>query len=174
MWEKETKREMNQGSKSIQDRESKILNLMGNTTILLMSLMTDAFSDAFTGMAVGMAEAMATGLGAEQKQTDSKKIKQAKSELSKQMVTEIVRLKADMKDQMNEKRQKIGTRIADARFDAGIAIAEKYDIGLPSLTRDLDTKVLLKYLARLKSNDASCTAMFQELMAWMTSVNDVG
>jgi hypothetical protein len=168
------KKMMKQATKHVpetaQDRETKILNIMANTSILLMSLMTDAFSGAFAGMAAGMAQAVTEGLGAEKEPANMKKIEQVKTEIPKQMIAQIVQMKADMKGQLRAKKEEIEKTIADPRFDAGITIAEQYDFGVPNLTHDLDERSLLKYIALLKANDARCTKMFQELMEWMKSL----
>jgi len=153
-----------------QDRESKILNIMSNTSILLMSLMTDAFSGVFAEMATGMAQAVTEGLGAEKEPTNTEKIERVKTEIPKQMIAQVVQMKADMKGQLQAKKEKIEKMIADPRFDAGITIAERYDFGVPNLTHDLDERSLLKYIELLKANDARCTKMFQELMEWMKSL----
>jgi len=173
MSKKEKKFVMIQGAKPAQDRESKILNIMVNTSVLLMSLMTDAFSGAFAEMAAGMAEAVATGLGGTDKeQTEREKIKQVKTEIPKQMVTQVIQMKADMIQQLEAKKNELGKKIADPKFDAGIGIVERYDFGIPKMTQDLNEVALLKYIALLKANDAQCTKMFQELMEWMKAINE--
>lgn len=173
MLKKEMKRMKGQGATPTLDRESKILNIMLNTSILLMALMTDAFSEAFAGMAEGMAQAITTGFGSNEKEpTNTEKIKRVKAEFPKQMITQIVQMKTDMKKQLQAKKDEIGTKIADPKFDAGITIAEQYDVGIPNLTSDLDEQSLLRYIMLLKANDALCTKMFQELMAWMKTVNE--
>jgi len=141
-----------------QDRESKILNIMLNTSILLMALMTDAFSDAFTGMASGMAHAVTAGVGgAEKEPTTDESLRRTKTEFPKPMIIQML--------------QMIRGKITDPTFDIGITIAERYNAGVPPLTNDLDEQSLLRYLTLLKANDASCTKMFQELMEWMKTVN---
>lgn len=173
MPKKEKKPVMRQGATPTLDRESKILNIMVNTSILLMGLMTDAFSDAFAKMAAGVAQVVAAGV----KDTDNKPatkeiIQRVKTEFPKQMITQILQMKTDMKKQLRAKKGEIGKKIADPKFDAGITIAEQYDMGVPNLTSDLDEQSLLRYIVLLKTNDAQCTKMFQVLMEWMKTVNE--
>ena len=155
-----------------QDRESKILNIMLNTSILLMALMTDAFSDAFTGMASGMAHAVTAGVGgAEKEPTTDESLRRTKTEFPKPMIIQMLQMKTDMKKQLQARKDEIRGKITDPTFDIGITIAERYNAGVPPLTNDLDEQSLLRYLTLLKANDASCTKMFQELMEWMKTVN---
>jgi hypothetical protein len=173
MPKKDRKQGMRQGAQQTQDRESKILNIMLNTSILLMALMTDAFSDAFAGMAAGMAQAVAAGFeGTDKEPTTKETIQRVKTEFPKQMITQIIQMKIDMKKQLEAKKDEIGKKIADPKFDAGITIAERYDMGVPNLTSDLDEQSLLRYIMLLKANDAQCAKMFQELMEWMKTVNE--
>jgi hypothetical protein len=172
MPKKDEKRPRKQVQGDTHDREAKILNIMCNTSILLMAMMTEAFSGVFTEMAAGMAQAVTTGFGASEKNsTDSQNIERVKTELPKQMVEQVVQMKADMSAQLQAKKEEIGKMITDPKFDEGIAIAERYDFGVPKLTQDVDELSLLKYIALLKANDARCTKMFQELMEWMKNIN---
>jgi hypothetical protein len=173
MPKKEIKRAKRQETTPALDRESKILNVMLNTSVLLMALMTDAFSDVFAKMTSGMAQAIATGFrGADKEPTTKENIQQVETEFPKQMVTQIVQMKTDMKKQLDAKKEEIGNKIADPRFDEGITIAEYYDVGVPNLTNDLDEQSLLRYIMLLRANDDQCTKMFQELMAWMKTVSE--
>ena len=149
-----------------------MLNLMLNTSVLLMSLMTDAFSDAFAGMAQGMAAAVSSVAGADKEPAANEAFQRVKTEFPKQMITEMLQMKTDMKKQLQGKKDEIRGKIADPKFDAGITIAERYDAGVPSLTHDLDEQSLLRYITLLKASDAMCTKMFQELMALMKTVNE--
>jgi hypothetical protein len=152
-----------------EDREIKIFNIMTNTSVLLMALMTEAFSDLFSTMAEGMTQAITSGFGASEKDTQetSRTIKKMKTELPQHMIKEMVAMKKDITNQLLEKKQELRNVIADPMFDNGITIAEKYSVGLPAVTNDLDERTLLSYIALMKANDPSCTKMFQELMEWM-------
>jgi hypothetical protein len=173
MLKKEVKPAKRQETTPALDRESKILNVMLNTSVLLMALMTDAFSDVFAKMASGMTQAIATGFGDAEKEPNTKKnMQQVETEFPKQMITQILQMKTDMKKQLRAKKDEIERKIADPKFDSGITIAEQYNFGVPNLTSDLDEQSLLKYIVLLKAQDARCTRMFQELMDWMKTINE--
>jgi hypothetical protein len=173
MPKKEKKRAKKQETTPALDRESKILNIMLNTSVLLMALMTDAFSDVFAKMASGMAQAVAEGFGgAEKEPTTKKNMQQVETEFPKQMITQILQMKTDIKKQLQAKKDEIRKKIADSKFDAGITIAEQNNFGVPNLTSDLDEQSLLRYIVLLKAQDAQCTKMFQELMEWMKTINE--
>jgi hypothetical protein len=154
------------------DRETKILNILCNTSILLMSALTEAFSDFFTGLSKEMVHALTTSMGvSEEKTMDmNTEMNTLKRELPKQMMEQMVTLKADMAKQLQVKKQEIGKIIADPAFDKGITIAEKYDFGLPPLTQELDEISLLRYIALMKAEHPVFLKMFQELVEWMKSV----
>jgi len=152
-----------------QGRETKILNVICNTTILLMSVMTEALTSAFTKLSKEMITTIATGLGAPadtmkeiHDETDN-----IQNELPKQMREQLLAMKLDITAQLKEKKEKFAPLIADRRFDEGIAIVERYNFNLPNLSCDLDERSLLGYFALLQENNEQFTKMFQELLEWM-------
>jgi predicted RecB family endonuclease len=158
--------------RSIVDRETKILNILSNTSILLMALMTEAFSGLFTEMAEGMVRAVTASLGAAEENTTEniEKLQDLKKQIPKQIIEQMVTMKTDISKQLQAKKHKIRPMIADAKFDEGIRIAEHYDVGLPKMTQELDELSLLSYIALLNANDPACTKLFQELVEWMKTV----
>jgi hypothetical protein len=154
------------------DRETKILNIICNTTILLLSMMTEAITSVFTTMSNEMVTALATGLGAPEDTTKEiqKKTHDAQQGLPEQMRAQVLSIKADIAVQLKEKKEQIVPLLADSRFDKGIAIVERYEYNLPRLTGDLDERSLLAYLALLQQNNEQFTKMFQELVEWMKNV----
>ena len=157
------------------NRETKIMNVMCNTSIILMSTFMEAFSDVFTKMATEMTHALTASLGAPEETTKEMngKMDNLITELPKQLIEQIVTMKADINKQLYEKKQDIEKMIADPKFDQGITISETYDFGMPQLTQDLDELTLLKYIALVKANNPQCTTMLQELMEWMKNVPQV-
>ena len=154
---------------SNQGRESKILNLICNTSILLMSIMTEAFTDVFSKLSKEMITAITTGIG-----TPTSAIKEIhgeteklQNELPKQMREQLLTIKTDITAQMRDKKEKFASIITDRRFDEGIAIVERYNFNLPKFSCDLDEHSLLGYLALLQENNEQFTKMFQELLEWM-------
>ena len=152
-----------------QGRETKILNVICNTTILLMSIMTEALTGIFTKLSKEMIAAINTGLD-----TPADTIKEIRgetnniqSELPKQIREQLLAMKIDVTTQMKEKKEKFASLIADKRFDEGIAIVERYNFNLPQLSCDLDERSLLGYMTLLQQNNEQFTKMFQELLEWM-------
>jgi hypothetical protein len=154
------------------DRETKILNVMCNISILLMSLVTEAFSDLFTGIAEGMVQAISANLNPSEENIKERtgEIQDLETKIPRQFREQMITMKTDIQKQIQERKQDILALIADPVFDKGIAIAEHYNTRLPRLTQDLDELSLLSYIALLKENDPQCTKMFQELMEWMKTV----
>jgi hypothetical protein len=154
------------------DRETKIMNLIMNTTILLMSTFVEAFSDAFTQMAKKMTTSVTDAIGASEEKSNeiSEKFDQMKTEVPTQMIEMILSMKTDVDKQLSEKRDEIRKIIADPKFDEGITIAEKYDFGIPKMTQDIDELTLIRYIALLKANDQRCSQMLQDLLKWMKNV----
>ncbi len=152
-----------------QGRETKILNVICNTWILLMSIMIEAFTGVFTKLSKEMITAITTGLGTS---TDTikdvdRKTDNIQNELPKQMSEQLLAMKGDITAQLREKKEKLASIIADKKFDKGIAIVERYNFSLPKLSCDLDERSLLGYLALLQENNEQFTKMFQELLEWM-------
>ena len=152
-----------------QGRETKILNVICNTTILLMSLMTEALTSVFTKLSKEMITTITTGLGAPADAT--KEIHDGtdniQNELPKQMREQLLAMKIDITSQLKEKKEKFVSIISDKRFDEGIAIVERYKFNLPNLSCDLDERSLLGYFALLQEDNEQFTKMFQELLEWM-------
>lgn len=153
------------------DRELKIFNVISNTTILLMMTFTETFSDIFAEMTKGMAQAMTTSVGADEANTSSinQNINTMKTELPQQVRGQLIAMKEDIMNQLQEKKEEMRTIIADQKFDKGITIAESYDFGIPSFTQNLNEDSLFKYISLLKANDPRFMKMFHDLMEWMNS-----
>jgi hypothetical protein len=152
-----------------QGRETKILNVICNTSVLLMSIITEAFTDIFTNLSKEMIIAITTGIGAptntiKEIHGETEKIQ---NELPKQMREQLLVMKTDITSQLKEKKEKLASIIADKKFDEGIAIVEHYNFNLPKLSCDLDERSLLGYLALLQETNEQFTKMFQELLEWM-------
>jgi hypothetical protein len=153
-------------------RETQILNVICNTTILLMSIMTEAFTSIFTKLSKEMITAITTGLGApgdtiKEIQGETNNIQ---NELPKQMSEQLLAMKADVTAQLREKKEKFTSLLADKRFDEGITIVERYNFNLPKLSSDLNERSLLGYIALLQQNNEQFGKMFQELLEWMKNL----
>jgi len=157
---------------TLNDREEKILNVMVNTSILLMSLMTEAFSDLFAGMTEGMVQAVGSSLGMSEEDTKqgSEKMRNLTTKIPQEVRAQMMSMKTDIRKQFQERKPEIQHLLIDPVFDKGIVIAESSATRLPKLTENLDEVSLLGYLALLKAEDPRCTKMFQALMEWMKTV----
>jgi hypothetical protein len=92
-----------------QGRETKILNIICNTTILLMSIMTEAFSSIFTKLSKEMITAITTGLD-----TPVDMINEIHGEtnhvqygLPQQIRKQLLAMKVDVTEQIKEKKKNL-------------------------------------------------------------------
>lgn len=154
------------------DRETKILNLLCNTSLLLMSMITEVFSQVFTSLTKEMITALTTSVGAPYDTTGN--LEDLEKNLPDTLRKELMTMKSDLQKQLYEKRQDLGMLLSDPRFDTGIKIVERTQLALPELTRDLDERSLFGYLALLKTEDPQVTSMFKELFEWMNTLPQPG
>lgn len=154
------------------DRDTQILNIINNTTILLVSMMTEAMTNVFTTLSKEMMTAMSKGFGAPEE--SAKDIQRTTDDLERKIPEELHKqlheMKTDITKQMNEKKEQIAPLLSDKRFDRGIEIVQRYEFNLPRLTCDLDERSLLGYLALLNRDDEQFTKMFKELLEWMNNL----
>jgi len=157
---------------NIQEREKKILNVISNTSILLMSVVTEAFSEMFTKLSKEMTTTITTGLGAPKDtiQEIHGETDDIQKDLPKQMREQLLTMKTEITTQLREKKEKLASIIDDKRFDEGIAIIERYKFNLPKLSCNLDERSLLGYIKLLQENNEQFTKMFQELLEWMKNL----
>ena len=172
MPKKTTKQKVKPAEQNTQARETKILNVICNTSLLLMSAVTEAFSEMFTKLSKEMITAITTSLDNSEDATKDvhKKTDSLQKELPQQIREQLLAMKTDIAIQLQEKKEKLGPILADSRFDDGITIVERYTFGLPALTQDLDERSLLGYIALLQANDPRFTTMFQKLLEWMKNL----
>lgn len=172
MPKKTTKQKIKPAEQNTQARETKILNVICNTSLLLMSAVTEAFSEMFTKLSKEMITAITTSLDNSEDATKDihKKTDNLQKELPQQIREQLLAMKTDITTQLQEKKETLGTLLTDPRFDDGITIVERYKFGLPALTQDLDERSLLGYIALLQANDPRFTTMFQELLEWMKNL----
>jgi hypothetical protein len=150
------------------DRETKIINVLCNTSLVLMAMLTEAISTVFTTLSKEMITALSTSFGggddAMKNRDDLDK------QIPEQLRKELMTMKQDFSKQLHEKRQELGPLLADPRFDTGIAIVERSSVSLPKLTQELDERSLFGYLALLLADDPSVTTLFKELFEWMNTL----
>jgi hypothetical protein len=155
-----------------EDRETKILNLLCNTSLILMTMITEAFSQVFANLTKEMVNAFSNSVGAPQ--DTSKNLDDLEKNLPDKLRKELMTMKSDLQKQLKEKKQDLGSLLADPCFDTGIAIVERVSLSLPKLTQDLDERALLGYLALLQTEDPQVSAMFKDLFEWMNTLPKLG
>jgi len=172
MPKKTTKQKIKPTQQNIQTREKKILNVICNTSLLLMSSFTEAFSEMFTKLSKEMITAMSTSFGNLKDATKDihKETYSLQKELHQQMREQLLAMKTDIAVQLQEKKEKLNPLLADSRFDDGITIVERYKFGFPPRTQELDEGSLLGYIDLLQVNDPRFTTMLQELLGWMKNL----
>lgn len=151
-----------------EDRETKILNLLCNTSLVLMTMLTEAVSQVFTSITKEMVTALSTGMGSSQDVSAS--LNDLEKNIPEKLRAELMTMKNDLQKQLNEKKQELSGLLSDPRFDEGIAIAERASVSLPKLTQDLDERALFGYLTLLQAEDPPVSAMFKDLFEWMNSL----
>ena len=165
---KKTEPQNDQTRQKTEDRETKILNILCNVSILLMIILTDAFSKMFTNLSKEMIVALTTNQG--NPENDTKNIEDLQKKLPHHLREELITMKKELNLQLKEKRKELGPLLTDSRFDKGIRIVEHAPLQQPLLSKDLDERSLLTCLTLLQANDPTFTTMFQQLLEWMNTL----
>jgi hypothetical protein len=159
---------MTQENPLTHNRETKIFNLLCNVSLILMTMITDAFSQVFTNITKEMVEAISSSFGAPQ--DTSKSLDDLEKKFPEQLRKELISMKTDLQKQFDEKKENISTLLSNPQFDTGLAIIDRVSLPLPKLTEDLDERSLLGYLALLQTEDPQVSSMFTELFEWMNTL----
>ena len=153
------------------NRESKIMNLMINTSIILMSTLMDGFAEIFMGATGAMASGIAEMAGGEKaKEETEREFKKKLPQISDKMRSMISEMRRDLYEQMEQKRKEIEPFLSDPIFDVGPKAVEKYDFGLPKLTQELEDSTLAQYSYLIVSEDAAFGQLFSELGDWLNNM----
>ncbi len=163
-----TKKQSSTGS---MDCESKIMNTIVNTSILLMTTLMDGLAGAMMNLTGAMASGMAQAVGGEKAGKKVKKeFKEKQPEMNEKIKSMIADVRKDVYTQMGQKRKKIEPLLSDKAFDSGPETVEQYDFKLPKLTEELDDDSLAQYARLLLTQDKDFAEMFEKLTAWMNSL----
>ncbi len=158
-------------TKNENNRETKIINSIVNTSVIMMSAMMDAFTEVMvnaTGvMATGIADAIG---GKEAEQEVRKEFEHKLPEIDDKMKMMISEMHRDVHCQIEQKRKTIEPLLSDPEFDIGPKIVEEYNFTLPKLTETLDDSTLAKYTLLLVSEDPQFTEMLKKLTEWMDRI----
>ena len=153
------------------DRERKIMNSIANVSILMMSIMMDAFSGLMVNMTGAVASGMAGAVGGEEAEAKVKEeVEQKLPEANEKMKAMVSDVRKDIYLQFGEKRKEIEPYLSDSVFDVGPKIIEKYDFNLPKLTEELDDASLTQYTKLIMTEDSKFGEMFKALTEWMNTL----
>jgi len=153
------------------NRENKIMNVVVNTSIILMSTLMDGFAEIVLEAAGAMASGIAEIAGGEKAKEDAEKeVKQKLPQVSDKMRSMISEMRKDLYGQMEQKRNEIKPFLSDPIFDVGPKAVEKYDFGIPNLTQELEDSTIAQYTYLLLSEDATFGQLFTELGEWLNNL----
>jgi hypothetical protein len=157
------------------ERIKKITNILINYAVVLMCSLTEVFSTAFSGVAKGFANGVANSFGASESSVKqmNQGLDNLKTQLPESMKKELVKMKANITQQINENITIIKPTISDPVFDKAIKIVESYNFGIPKFTEDLDESTLAVYMAMGKVENSKFGEMFSKLTKWQKEVSDV-
>jgi len=158
----------NGNSQSVPTRETKIMNTVVNTSVIIMSAMMDAFGEIMVQSTNTMATGIVNALVREESGEEIKKeFEQQMPKVNETMKTMVCDIRNDIYGQFKKKEKEILPFFSDTEFDVGPKIVEKYNFNLPKLTDELDDKTLAQYTLLLVSEEPLFTEMFNELTRWM-------
>ena len=153
------------------NRESKIMNTVINTSIILMITLMGGFSELMVGVTGAFASSMAEAVGGQEAgEKVRSEINQKLPEVTDEMKNMLSDMRKDIYLQMKEKRMEMKPFLSDKIFDKGPLLVESYDFGIPKLTLQLDDAALAQYTYLLISEDGTFAKLFGELGDWMKSL----
>jgi len=153
------------------NRESKIMNTVINTSIILMSTLMGGFSELMVGMTGAFVSGMAEAVGGQEAGDKVRsEVNQKLPEVTDEMKNMISEMRKDIYLQMEKKRMEMKPFLSDKIFDKGPLLVESYDFGIPKLTLQLDDAALAQYTYLLISEDGTFAKLFGELTDWMKSL----
>lgn len=152
-------------------RERKIMNLIVNTSIILMSTLMGGLSqvmvDTMGAAASGVAGALS---GEETAEQVSQEFDQKRPEIDEKMKAMISDLRKDVYVQLGQKGKEIDPFLSEPVFDIGLQKVDKYNFKLPKLTEELDDTSLARYAQLLVIEDPDFSELFGELGDWMNTL----
>ncbi len=153
------------------DREEKIMNLIVNTSIILMSTLMGGLTEAMMNMTGAMASGMAEAVSGEEagekvRQEFKTKLPQVNDKM-KAMISDVRR---DMYVQMEQKKSEIKPYLSDPVFDVGPNKVDEYDFGLPKLTEELDDGTIAQYAYLMVNEDHAFGELFGAISDWMNTL----
>lgn len=151
------------------DCDEKIMNIIINTSILLMSVMMGGLTKIVVNVGSAMSSAMAGAVGGQEADGKVKEIEQL-PEADQKIKALVSDMRKDIYAQFEQKRKEIEPMLSDPAFDLGPKIIEKYEFKLPKLTEELSDATLAQYARLLVREDPNFVKMFKELSSWMNTL----
>jgi hypothetical protein len=149
-------------------RNKKIMNLIANTNIILLSTLedlADLMMDSMGAVAAGIAEAIDG-----EAVTDVYEVEQDPPEANEKVKAVVSNVRQDVYRQMKQKKDSIEKYLPDPRFDDALKIVDAYEFKLPKLTEELDEATLTAYLQLLISENPKFNEMFKKLTTLMNEM----
>jgi uncharacterized membrane protein len=153
------------------NRERNIMNVIVNTSIILMCTLMDGLTQIMMDTMGAVASVMTGAVGGEEAgEKVNREFKQKQPEVDEKIRTMISDVRKDVHVQLGQKRKEIEPFLSDPAFDAGPKMTDEYDFKLPKLTEELDDSSLAQYIRLLVSQDPSFVEMFEKLTCWMNTL----
>lgn len=149
-------------------RNKKIMNLIANTNIILLSTLedlADLMMDSMGAVAAGIAEAIDG-----EAVTDVYEVEQDPPEVNEKVKAVVSDVRQDVYRQMKQKKDSIEKYLPDPRFDDALKIVDAYEFKLPKLTEELDEATLTAYLQLLITENPKFNEMFKKLTTLMNEM----
>ena len=149
-------------------RNKKIVNLIANTNIILLSTLedlADLMMDSMGAVAAGIAKAIDG-----EAVTDVYEAEQEPPEVNEKVKAVVSDVRQDVYRQMEEKQVSIEKYLPDPRFDDALKIVDAYEFKLPKLTEELDEASLTAYLQLLLAENPKFSEMFKKLTTLMNEM----
>ncbi|MEK6969677.1 MAG: hypothetical protein AABW48_04580 [Nanoarchaeota archaeon] len=103
-------------------------------------------------------------------------IKKVKTELPKEMkefVAEFVQQAPKIYALIKNEKKNVIPSLTDKFCDQGLAIVEKYPLGLKKLTEELDEDTITAYVVLSQKKGSPVEKMITEITAWLTSDKEI-
>lgn len=151
-------------------RNKKIMNLIANTNIILLSTLED-LADLMMKATGVLASGIAGAIGGEEaaKEVDDE-FQQKLPEVHEKLKAVVSDVRQDVHRQMEQKRGNIEPLLPDPRFDDALKIVDAYEFKLPKLTEELGAESLAAYLQLLITEHPKFNEMFKKLTTLMNEM----
>ena len=149
-------------------RNKKIMNLIANTNIMLLSTLedlADLMMDSVGAVAAGIAKAIDG-----EAVTDVYEVEQDPPVVNEKVKAVVSDVRQDVYRQMKQKKDSIEKYLPDPRFDDALKIVDAYEFKLPKLTEELDEATLTAYFQLLITENPKFNEMFKKLTTLMNEM----